>query len=88
MRRAQDRVEVIDDLHRPRVQRGRAGSAGDDCDLSAITSCGERRAVTGNAAADDQDSGHLETMRLVSATSCLSWRTRSSGVANLISGWR
>src|SRR5207249_2624803 len=38
--------------------------------------------------AREQASGHLETMRLVSATSCLSWRTRSSGVANLISGWR
>ena len=88
MRRPEDRFDVIDDLHGPRIQRRRARSFRHNGHIGAVATGGERGAVAGNAAADDQDFRQRETMRRVSATSCLSWRTRSLGVGNLMSGCR
>ena len=69
MTRAEDLLKVVDDLHSPRVQRGRAGSARDDGHLGAVSSGGERGAVTRDPASDDENLGQGATMRRVSATS-------------------
>ena len=69
MVRLQDRLEVIDDLHPSRIQRGRTGRPRDDGHVGAVAPCGERGAVTRDPATDDENFGQCRTMRRVSATS-------------------
>src|SRR2546423_4970046 len=89
--RLQDLVEVVDDLHRARVEGGRAGRPGQGHDLGPFPAGAESGAVGGDAAADDDYPDQCEsggTMRRVSATSRLRRWTRSAGVSNLMSGCR
>ena len=88
MRQAKNRRDVVHDLHPARVKGRRTRRTRNYGHVCSVAASRERGAVTRDPAAKHQDPGHLEMMRRVSTTSCFSWRTRSSGVANLMSGCR
>src|SRR3989442_6028958 len=86
--RLQDELEVVDHLHRPRIQGAGPRCACDHGYVSAFAARAQRGAVAGDATSNHHDPAQGLTIRLVSATSRFSCWTRSSTVGNAMSGWR